>query len=113
MENPEGSAGKTDQDLKKLESSVQSCRFARPGPSDGRPHIKTLQSPAPLLGGQVTPLSSQTATQSDLVASDGQVVWTNAGVQAALEEFSEDGNVMADQSPYVAPSVPGVVSLDA
>ena len=66
-------------------------------------------------GGQVTtiPLSSQTATQSDLVASDGQVVCTNAGMQAALEEFSEDGNVMADQSPYVAPSVPGVVSLDA
>ena len=64
--------------------------------------------------GKVTtvPSSSQTATQSDLVASDGQVVWTNAGVQAALE-FSEDGNVMADQSPYVAPSVPGVVSLDA
>jgi len=50
MEKPEGSAGKTDQDLKKLESSVQSCRFARPGPSDGRPHIKTIQSPAPFLG---------------------------------------------------------------
>ena len=68
-------------------------------------------------GGQVTtiPLSSLTATQSesDLVASDGQVVCINAGVQAALEEFSEDGNVMADQLPYVAPSLPGVVWLDA
>ena len=33
-------------------------------------------------GGQVTtiPLSSLTATQSDLVASDGQVVWNNVGV---------------------------------
>jgi len=32
--------------------------------------------------GQVTtvPSSSQTATQSDLVASDGQVVWNNVGV---------------------------------
>ena len=48
--NPEGSPGKADQDLKKFASSVQGCRLARLGPSDGRPHINTIQTPAPVLG---------------------------------------------------------------
>ena len=50
MENPKGSPGKADQDLKKFASSVQGCRLARHGPSDGRPHIKTTQTPALVLG---------------------------------------------------------------
>ena len=50
MEVLEGFAGKADQDLKKLERSVQNCRLARLGPSDGSPHIKITQTPAPVLG---------------------------------------------------------------
>ena len=114
MEAPEGFAGKADQDLKKMESSVQNCRLARLGPSDGSPHIKITQTLRLSWDGQVTtvPSSSQTATQSDLVASDGEVVWNNVGVQEALGGLSEDENVMADGLPCVAPSVSDVTSLD-
>ena len=57
------------------------------------------------------PSSSQTTIQSDLVALDGQVVWNNAGVQAALEEISEDRIVMADRLPCC--NIPKIVEHPA
>ena len=101
MENPKGSTGKTDQDLKKLESSVQSYRFARPGPSDGRPHIKTTQTPALVLGwaGDDNTLKLPDSDTIRFGSINGQAVWNNAGVQVALEEISEDRIVMADRLP--------------
>ena len=95
-------------------SSVQGCRLARPVPSDGRPHIKTTQTPALVLGwaGDDNTLKLPDGDTIRFGSINGQAVWNNAGVQVALEEISKDRNVTADHLPCVVPSLPNVASQD-